>query len=47
MTELPNLDHLDDLDRGELPQPEPAKPSDTETKARCLWPMAASQEPTR
>ena len=36
MNALPNLDHLDDLDRGVEPEPEPTKPSDTITAARCL-----------
>jgi hypothetical protein len=36
VNDLPNLDHLDDLDRGMQPPPEPPAPSDTETRARCL-----------
>jgi hypothetical protein len=33
---LPNLDFVDDLERGQVPPPEPTKPSDTQTQARCL-----------
>ena len=34
---LLNLDHLDDLDRGCLPLPEPTAPHDVRTEARCDW----------
>ncbi len=37
---LPNLDHIDDLERGEQPPPEPTGPHDTRTAARCLFPFA-------
>ncbi len=40
MSELPNLDHVDDLERGEQPPPEPTLPHDTATAARCLFPFA-------
>ena len=37
--DLPNLDRLEELSRGEQPEPEPSAPSDTETRARCLLPL--------
>ena len=40
MNDLPNLDHVDDLDRGVEPDPEPATPSDTTTAARINWTAA-------
>jgi len=36
MIDLPNLDTLDGIELGMSPPPEPTKPSDTETRARCL-----------
>ena len=42
MSELPNLDHVDDLERGEQPPPEPTLPHDTATAARCLFPLRRS-----
>ena len=45
--ELPNLDHLDDLGRGEPPPPEPPSPHDTRTAAKCLvtFPPLNTQTP--
>jgi hypothetical protein len=40
MTALPNLDHVDDIDRGELQQAEAVAPSDTGTQARIDWQAA-------
>ncbi len=36
MNDLPNLDHYDDIERGEQQQTEPAKPHDAITQARLL-----------
>ena len=43
MNQLPNLDHYDDLERGQhqADQPEPVKPHATRTAAKCLLPLMA------
>ena len=44
MNDLPNLDHYDDLERGDVPEQVGATaptPSDTATVARCLLPLLA------
>lgn len=37
MTELPNLNHLDNLNRGEQPPAEQPAPDDITTAARIDW----------
>jgi hypothetical protein len=40
MTHLPNLDWLDDIERGDIvDEPEPSEPNDATTNARCLLPL--------
>jgi hypothetical protein len=39
MNELPNLDRVDDLERGAEPEAEADKPADVGTRARCLLPL--------
>jgi hypothetical protein len=45
MDDLLNLHTPDDLERGELPAPEPVGPDDTETSAKIDWTAAGIKPP--
>ena len=41
MEEMLNMDSVSDIEEGVEPEPEPAKPNDVGTQARCLLPLLA------